>query len=520
VAAAGSLLITLKAETESLRNDLNKAMGRIKQFEQETKRTSASVSEAFGRMGVGGETLKRSFGQVATGVLMMTGAFDKAGEAGKILEQSLGAFLVGGPIGAGVALVSGAFKMLAEDQNDAKIAAEKAAEAQKKWLDGLNKQAAAASETIKEMNDEIVASVLRMGGAEGNVALVRLQRKLEEAQSELSANEAEARKPKILNRVMGPNGQMTAGDFAMYEKEQEALRRSIELRETIAQLSVQIAKTQERNAQLAKEQTAHETRRATATEAAKDASEVVRSRAEAIAKFWAEAERAANGGAAAVREWAEEARALEEASARQAQAAEDIVRDYESQRQIAEATTEAERDRLEVIREIERLLSSGRIGVDQAEGVFDSMMGAKAADRDRKAREAMERSSERIGKASGTKAGEAFTESFGNTVEARIDPFFSGVFSTIQSGLTSAIVDGITNGGKNGADIFRNLVNQLLSQTISSILQSGIQALFGGILGGGAGGGGLLSTVVSAVGGIAGGGGGGGAGAILSLPDT
>jgi len=515
--SVGALTVSIKAETESLRNDLNKAMGRIKQFEQETKRTSASVSAAFGKIGVGGETLKRSFGQVATGILLMTDAASGAGKTGKLLEQSFGAFLVGGPIGAGIALLSGAFKMMADDQAEAAAVAEKAAAAQKKWLDGLNKQASDAREKIKELNDEIVASVLRMEGAEGNVAIVRMQRKLEEARQELAANEAEARKPKILNRVMGPNGEMTAGDFKLYEKEQEAYRRSVELREQIRDLEGEILKTKERNAQLATEQATSEAKRAEATEAARDASDEVRSRAEAIAEFWAEAARAAGAGAEAVREWADEARALEEASARQAETAEAIVRKYDNQRQIAEAVTEEERDRLEILGQIEGLLSSDRIGVDQAGDVFDSMMGAKSAERNAKAREAMDREAEKIGKSSGTKAGEAFSESFGKTTAVRIDPFFSNVFSTVENGLTSAIVDGITNGGRNGADIFRNLVNQLLSQTISSILQSGITALFGGILGGGAGGGGLLSTVVSAVGGIAGGGGGGG---LMPLPDA
>jgi len=518
--SVGALTISLKAETESLRNDLNKAMGHIKQLERETKRTSDSVLSAFGKIGLGGDSLKRSFGQVATGILLMTDAASGAGKVGKLLEQSFGAFLVGGPLGAGIAAVSGLFKMMAEDQDAARQAADKAAEAQKRWFEGVQKQARESRDRIKEMNDEIVASILRMAGAEGNVDIVRMERRLRESRGELAAIDAEARKPKILNRVTGADGQFLAGDLAAYEKEQAAERRAMELKQQILDLEAEITKTRERNAQLSTEQTAQEQKRAAATEATRDASEALRDESERIGGYWAEAVRAAEAGVAALRDWAEEARDIEEASRRQADAAEDIVREYDNQRRIAEAVTEEERDRLTILGKIEALLSSGRIGVDQAGDVFDSMMGAAKADRDRKAREAMERDAEKAGKASGKKAGEAFSESFGTTVEATIDPFFSSVFQTIEGGLTAAIVDGLTNGGKNGADIFRNIVNQLLSQTISSILQSGITALFGGILGGGGGGlGGIGGIATALVGGVTGGGGGGGGG-LLPLPDA
>lgn len=516
--SVGALTVSLKAETESLRNDLNKAMGHIKALERETKRTSDSVRGAFDKIGVGGETLKRSFGQIATGILLMTDAASGAGKVGKLLEQSFGAFLVGGPLGAGVAAVSGLFKMLADDQEASRIATEKASEAQKKWFEGVQKQARESRDRIRDMNDEIEASMLRMAGAEGNLDLVKMQNRLREARDELKAIDAEARKPKILNRVTGADGQFLAGDLAAFEKEQEAERRALELKQQISNIEGEIAKTRERNAQLDREAAAIAKRRTDSAEAEKSATEATRTASEELSSLWRDLDRDAASVADTLRDWVESMDEMDALARRQADAAEAIVRKYDNQRQIAAATTDEERDRLEVLGEIDRLLSSNTISVADATDVFDAMMGAKDADRARKLRDSMEREAEKAGRASGEKAGRSFSESFGSTVEVTIDPFISSVFQTIEGGLTAAIVDGITNGGRNGADIFRNIVNQLLSQTISSILSSGLQAVLGGIFGGGGGGlGGIGGIATALIGGVTGGTG-TSSGGIMPLP--
>lgn len=550
--SVGALTISLKAETESLRNDLNKAMGHIKKLESDTRRTSDSVRSAFEKIGLGGETIKRSFGQVATGILLMTGATDKAGQAGQVLEQSFGAFLAGGPIGAGIALVSGAFKLLASETEKSGEAAKAAAKAFKDSLLAMDNQIRSVQDRIQALRDEGRSIELKGLGIEVPAGTFNAEREAGRLRALAADEEARA---DTMRRLLA----MQKEYDALVEKRRQQRNNSFDqepVRETERQMQAlssrifavqkanglrvqavndaayqaQIAQIEEINAkrltaaQLLEDESdalaANATRAAELKEKVTEVTRAVETGKAAVdgsADAWRQVAEEMDRAAAAVRDWAEEARALDEASQRQVDAAEAIVREYDNQRRIAEAVTDEERDRLEILGKIERLLASGQIGVDQATDVFDSMMGAARADRDRKAREAMERDAEKAGRASGKKAGEAFSESFGTTVEATIDPFFSSVFQTIEGGLTAAIVDGLTNGGKNGADIFRNIVNQLLSQTISSILQSGIQSLFGSILGGGGGGGGIASIATSLVGGIAGGGGGG---SILPLPDT
>ncbi|MBP9863356.1 MAG: hypothetical protein KBD62_35755, partial [Kofleriaceae bacterium] len=492
--SVGALTVSLKAETESLRNDLNKAMGHIKALERETKRTSDSVRGAFDKIGVGGETLKRSFGQIATGILLMTDAASGAGKVGQVLEQSFGAFLTGGPLGAGVALVSGAFKLLAAETEKSGEAAKAAAKAFKDSLLAMDGQIKAVADRIQALRDEGRSIELKGLGIEVPAGTFNAEREAgrlrtlaaeEEAradtmrrllamQKEYDAlvekrrvqrndsfdqepiRETERAMQALSSRIFAvqkSNGlQVQAINDAAYTSQIAQIEEINAKRLTTAQLledeADQLAANAMRAAEL-KEKVTEVTRAVETGKTAVDGS------AEAWRQLVEESVRAAD----AVRDWAAEARAIEEASQRQVDAAEEIVRKYENQRQIAEAVTDEERDRLEVLGEIESLLGSGRIGVDQAADVFDAMMGAKDADRARKLRDSMEREAEKAGRASGEKAGRSFSESFGSTVEVTIDPFISSVFQTIEGGLTAAIVDGITNGGRNGADIFRNIVN-------------------------------------------------------------
>lgn len=149
--SVGSLLVTLKADVDSLRADLEKAKSRISDFEKHTRKAGESAAKGLAAVGMTAETVKKSVGNVATGVLLMTGAFEDAGKAGRLMEQSLGAFLVGGPIAAGVAAVSGVFKMLAEDSAEA---AKKAEEAAKRVGEEAKKQAKEVEAFWRKVQDE------------------------------------------------------------------------------------------------------------------------------------------------------------------------------------------------------------------------------------------------------------------------------------------------------------------------------------------------------------------------------
>ena len=92
--------------------------------------------------------------------------------------------------------------------------------------------------------------------------------------------------------------------------------------------------------------------------------------------------------------------------------------------------------------------------------------------------------------------------------------FVKGLSQTLESGITDAIVSGVMDGWDSAAQIWRNVVRSLLTQTIQSLVGTLLQSVvgsIGGALGGGGGGGiaGIVTAIAGGVGGVASGGGGG-----------
>lgn len=126
--AVGSILIALRADVDSLKADLDKAKATIAEFERKTKDTADSAERSGRKIELSHEVIKRSTAQVVTGVLLMSDSFKGAGEAGQLAGHALGAFMAGGPVAAGVSLVTGLFKMFAESEREAAEATKKRAE--------------------------------------------------------------------------------------------------------------------------------------------------------------------------------------------------------------------------------------------------------------------------------------------------------------------------------------------------------------------------------------------------------
>jgi hypothetical protein len=150
VSIAASLLVTLKADTERLRADLDKANAKIAQFSRNAESSTGRASAGFERMGLGAEKAGMAFGRVVTGALMMSGALDGVSKTGQLAGHTLGAFLAGGPIAAGVVGLTGAFQLLAEQTAKSR---EAAATAEKAYASMLAEVRKGADEAEKRLDD-------------------------------------------------------------------------------------------------------------------------------------------------------------------------------------------------------------------------------------------------------------------------------------------------------------------------------------------------------------------------------
>jgi hypothetical protein len=101
-------------------------------------------------MGLTTEKVGQAFGKVATGALLMSGAMDKVSETGQLAGQTLGAFLAGGPIAAGVVGLTGAFRLLAEHTSKA---GEQAKVAEKAYQEMLGQVRSGADDAEKRLED-------------------------------------------------------------------------------------------------------------------------------------------------------------------------------------------------------------------------------------------------------------------------------------------------------------------------------------------------------------------------------
>lgn len=532
-----ALLIAISARTTDMEAGLKRAGAKIAELEANARRTGSGLQGAFDRMGVGADNLKRSFGNVATGVLMMTGTFDDAGKAGKILEQTLGGFLAGGPIGAGVALVSGAFRLLASDTGKATAKADEADKAYKTYLDDLEKRLQDSRKELQGLRDDwddftnksVAGTAARLRTQSGvSNALGEAEIAFEGAKQALELNarrkeidalftggvwSAETRSNlqslnselQMIERISGPRG----NDAGLRKRFEDAAEAVDLLKQRLSDLN---------QADLVRDKLETGKAAEKAVPPIKDAAAATNDLADALDRLFAEMdakEAAFARGFELIFGESADWRKADEAANRLMQSSQELIESLRTQEAIAKATTEEERDRLEIQKEMKALIDSGRLDFLDADAYFDAAIGARKAERDRRLRESMVRAGAEAGKAAGNEAGGTFTEAFQQTI-VEMDPFWKQIGQTVGSSLTDGIVSLILDGGDRIHDVLDNLIRSLLTQTVGALVNSGLGALFGLLPGGTAtstvGGGtlGIAGGIPAALGAALGGGGGGG----------
>lgn len=140
--------VSLRARHEQFTSDMDKMSSAGKKWAGDMQGSGGRVSKILESVGLSNGVASRSFGQVATGALLASGAMDSAGQAGQALTHTLGAFMAGGPIAGGVTLLAEGYKFLAGEQA-------KAAEESKKRAD----EELRALEREKAKTDELIAKI-------------------------------------------------------------------------------------------------------------------------------------------------------------------------------------------------------------------------------------------------------------------------------------------------------------------------------------------------------------------------
>jgi hypothetical protein len=147
----------------------------------------------FGKTGLHMETLKRGAGQVATGLLMMTqNAEGTAGALGQMVSQGLGAFMAGGPVMAGLSVVTGLVGLLGKRSAEAAEQQRRLREEQQRaWEEEVkrNQEALKAeSERRKKIEDRLQAlrdeTALLNAKSESERKSIENQQKLRDASGE------------------------------------------------------------------------------------------------------------------------------------------------------------------------------------------------------------------------------------------------------------------------------------------------------------------------------------------------
>lgn len=119
--------VSLRARHEQFTADMDKAAEGAKRWQRRTEESGRGVRQTMESVAGSAGNAARSFGQVATGAILMATNLDNASDAGRVAQQTFGAFLAGGPLAAGVVALSSAFELLGQSSRKAHEAAIKAA---------------------------------------------------------------------------------------------------------------------------------------------------------------------------------------------------------------------------------------------------------------------------------------------------------------------------------------------------------------------------------------------------------
>lgn len=147
--------VSIRARHEQMVGDLDKMSQAGKKWSADMHASGGRVSKMLEAVGINTSVAARSFGQIATGALMASGAMDGAGQAGQALTHTLGAFLAGGPIAGGVTLLAEGYKFLAGEQAKASEEAKKRADAD---MRALEREKAKTDELIAKIHERELAA--------------------------------------------------------------------------------------------------------------------------------------------------------------------------------------------------------------------------------------------------------------------------------------------------------------------------------------------------------------------------
>lgn len=123
--------VSLRARHEQFTSDMDKMSNAGKKWAGDMEASGGRVAQMFRSVGLTTGMASRSFGQLATGALLMSGAMDEVGQVGQSVSHVFGGFLIGGPIGAGVTAVAEAYSYLAGEEKKSAEELKKEAEARK-----------------------------------------------------------------------------------------------------------------------------------------------------------------------------------------------------------------------------------------------------------------------------------------------------------------------------------------------------------------------------------------------------
>lgn len=465
------MLVSVRAETESLRADLDKATAKIKQFENQTKQSSTAVESAFAKI-TGGQI---GAGKLAAGLSLLSSSLKTfGGESVKAQSKLLDAasriaagYAAGGPIGAGVVGLTELLGHFAEKSRHAADEARASAEAFTAVWDKMIKSARDASDKVQGRIDAITErgkSPMRKFADEINEAAEAL-RKLEALRAGPGLRMGDVTSVSQLTQARNVEGaDLLRANFQEMTRLRELIpllegqQRRAAVAQVLADLKAQAGVLGQIGAMEA--------------ELAGERSDIA-----SITRTITDLER-------------ERAILARDTTAEGEKQRDDIDKQIALQRQLLTATKSynAEKANRAILDQIGTLTGEGA----------DYKKRIEEWTRD------------------GASAGliDAFRETVASAPMRR---FVSSLSQDLQSSVADAISDGILTGGKNGADILNNLLSSVLRKTIDSIvgdILKGASGFLGGLLGGG--GGGIASLAAPLLGAATG----GGTGAVLPLPDT
>ena len=467
--SVGSLLITLKAETEGMRADLDKAKGKLREFETSAAQSGKGASQG---MDIFGDRTRLMAGKVAAAGMLLGTTFKKfSGDADnaftKVLEggsKVAAGFALGGPPGAAVVALVEVVGLFAEE-------AQKAAEASKAWADELQK----VNEGItKGLGDELKGTVARLKELteSGRSPLEKIAREADDARRALSYLEDVRDAAGVRLGDMKSSTEIDSTSKANFDNLSSMYARIVVLRDLIRALG-----GEERHVAIDKEVASlHDENEVLSLTASLEGQLAgTRSNITSATTKLLELERERN---LLARDTTDKGKDALEA----------LDKQIERQKQVLAITERfnAESANREISQQIADL---GKIpGFESGASAYQKQIETWTRD--------------------GANAG--LLEAFHRAVAMRPMLELAGsLASSIGSSVSEALYDAIVNGGRGAANILGDLLRTMLRTLLNSIVNSGLTAILGALGGGGGGIAGIVTAIAGGVGGVASGGGGG-----------